>query len=55
MVSRVARFDSYESAPTRGANFVMSDQFAFNHGAIFSRLDNARPHSYRLIRRRRSL
>ena len=55
MVSRVTRFDSYESATTRGANFVVRDQFAFDDGAIFSRLDDSRPHSYRLIRWRRTL
>ena len=55
MVSRVARFYSYESAPTGGANFIVRDQFAFDHSAIFSRLDNPRSHSYRPIRWRRSL
>ena len=54
MIRRVARFDSYESATTCGANFVVRDQLAFDDGAIFSRLDNTRSHSYRLIGRRRA-
>jgi len=51
----VARFDSYESATTRSANFIVRDQFAFDDGTIFRRLDNTRAHSYRLIGRRWAL
>jgi hypothetical protein len=36
VIRGVARFDSYKSATTGGANFVVRDQFAFDNRAIFS-------------------
>jgi hypothetical protein len=51
----MSRLNSHKRSSTRGANFVVRDQFAFDDCAIFSRLDDARPHSYRLIGWRRAL
>jgi hypothetical protein len=45
----MSRLNSHKGSSTRGANFVVRDQFTFDDRAVFSRLDDARTHSYRLI------
>lgn len=51
MIRRVTRFDCDEGAAASSAHFIMSNQFAFNYGAVLGRLYDARGEFYWLVGR----